>query len=97
MISQSTRTTIPTTEALLRPEVTDEVYDNIKRKRLQAKAAYGKHANQLPEHQVGEPVRLQQEQASPDISGTNPPSQTTRDAGSPAKSLLVAKADSLVK
>lgn len=38
-----------------------------------------------------------QEQASPDISGTNLPSQTSPDVGSPAKSLPDAKAGSPVK
>ena len=140
-MSRRTRTTIPTTEALLKPEVIDGVYENIKSKRQQAKAAYDKHAKPLLELQVGEPVRLQpvnpkapwekgscvakvgprsflietesgnlyrrnrkfirqdpsQEQASSDISGTNPPGQTSPDAGSPAKSLPDAKADSPVK
>ena len=59
LMSRRTRTTIPTTEALLKPEVIDGVRDNIKRKRQQAKAAYDKHAKPLPELQVGEPVRLQ--------------------------------------
>ena len=35
------------------------MYENIKRKRQQAKAAYDKHAKPLPELHVGEPVRLQ--------------------------------------
>ena len=38
-----------------------------------------------------------QDQASSDISSTNPPSQTSPDAGSPAKSLPDAKADSPVE
>ena len=59
LMSRRTRTTIPTTEALLKHEVADGVYDNIKRKRQQAKAAFDKHATPLPELQVGEPVRLQ--------------------------------------
>lgn len=59
LMSRRTRTTIPTTEALLKPEVADGVYDNIKRKRQQAKAAFDKRATPLPELQVGEPVRLQ--------------------------------------
>lgn len=59
LMSRRTRTTIPTTVALLKPEVIDGVYDNIKRKRQHAKAAYDKHAKPLPELQVGEPVRLQ--------------------------------------
>ena len=58
-MSRRSRTTIPTTEALLKPEVIDGVYENIKRKRQQAKAAYDKHANPLPKLHVGEPVRLQ--------------------------------------
>ena len=44
---------------MLKPEVADGVYDNIKRKRQQAKAAFDKHATPLPELQIGEPVRLQ--------------------------------------
>ena len=59
LMSRRTRTTIPTTEVLLKPEVADGVYDNIKRKRQQAKAAFDKRATPLPELQVGEPVRLQ--------------------------------------
>ena len=59
LMSRRTRTTIPTTEALLKPGVNDGVYENIKRKRQQAKAAYDKHAKPLPELHVGEPVRLQ--------------------------------------
>lgn len=58
LMSRRSRTTIPTTEALLKPEVIDGVYENIKRKRQQAKAAYDKHAKPLPELHVGEPVRL---------------------------------------
>ena len=45
LMSRRTRTTIPTTEALLKPEVADGVYDNIKRKRQQAKAAFDKRAS----------------------------------------------------
>lgn len=137
LMSRRTRTTIPTNVALLKPEVVDGVYDNIKRKRPQVKAAYDKHAKPLPELQVGEPVRLQpvnpkapwekgscvakvgprsflietesgnlyrrnrkfirqdpsQEQASFDISGTNPSSQPSPSAGSSAKSLPDAMAD----
>ena len=59
LMSRRSRTTIPTTEALLKLEVIDGVYENIKRKRQQAKAAYDKHAKPLPELHVGEPVRLQ--------------------------------------
>ena len=59
LMSRRSRTTIPTTEALLKPEVIDGVYENIKRKRQQAKAAYDQHAKPLPELHVGEPVRLQ--------------------------------------
>ena len=59
LMSRRTWTTIPTTEALLKPSVIDGVYENIKRKRQQAKAAYDKHAKPLPELHVGEPVRLQ--------------------------------------
>lgn len=59
LMSRRTRTTIPTTEALLKPGVIDGVYENIKRKRQQAKAAYDKHAKPLPKLHVGEPVRLQ--------------------------------------
>jgi len=59
LMSRRTRTTIPTTEALLKPEVADGVYDNIKRKRQKAKAPFDKHATPLPELQIGEPVRLQ--------------------------------------
>ena len=35
------------------------MYENIKRKRQQAKATSDKHAKPLPELHVGEPVRLQ--------------------------------------
>ena len=59
LMSRRTRTTIPTTEALMKPGVIDGVYENIKRERQQAKAAYDKHAKPLPELHVGEPVRLQ--------------------------------------
>ena len=59
LMSRRTRTTIPTTETLLKPRVIDGVYENIKRKRHQAKAAYNKHAEPLPELHVGEPERLQ--------------------------------------
>ena len=59
LMSRRSRSTIPTTEVLLKPEVIDGVYENIKRKRQQAKAAYDKHAKPLPELHVGEPVRLQ--------------------------------------
>ena len=48
LMSRRTRTTIPITEALLKPEVIDGVHGNIKRKRQQAKAAYNKHAKPLP-------------------------------------------------
>ena len=59
LMSRRTRTTIPTAEVLLKPEVADGVFDNIIRKRQQAKATYDKRARPLPELQVGEPVRLQ--------------------------------------
>ena len=58
-MSRRTRTTIPTAEALLKPEVVEGVHDNIKRKRQQTKATYDKSARPLPELQIGEPVRLQ--------------------------------------
>ena len=58
-MSRRTRTTIPTAEALLKPEIVDSVHDNMKRKRQQTKAAYDKSARPLPELQIGEPVRLQ--------------------------------------
>ena len=59
LMSRRTRTTIPTAEGLLKPEIVDGVHDNIKRKRQQTKAAYDKSARPLPELQIGEPVRLQ--------------------------------------
>ena len=59
LMSRMSRSTIPTTEALLKPGVIDGVYENIKRKRQQAKAAYDKHSKPLPELHVGEAVRLQ--------------------------------------
>ncbi|XP_068675962.1 uncharacterized protein [Montipora foliosa] len=59
LMSRRSRSTIPTTEALLKPGVIDGVYENIKRKRQQAKATYDKHSKPLPELHVGEPVRLQ--------------------------------------
>ena len=37
-MSRRTRTTIPTAEALLKPEVVEGVHDNIKRKRQQTKS-----------------------------------------------------------
>ena len=43
-MSQRKRTTIPTTEALPKPDVTVGVYDNIKRKRKQGLGNHGKHA-----------------------------------------------------
>ena len=52
LMSRSSRTTIPTTEALLKAEVIDGVYENIKRKRQRAKAAYEK----LLLLEVAEPV-----------------------------------------
>ena len=58
-MSRRTRTTIPTAEALLKPEVVEGVHDNINRKRQQTKATYDKSARPLPELQIGEPVRLQ--------------------------------------
>ena len=50
---------MPTTKALLKLEAADEIYDNIKRKRQQAKEVYDKHAKPFPGLEVGEPVRLQ--------------------------------------
>ena len=58
-MSRRTRTTIPTAEALLKPEVVEGLHDNIKRKRQQTKATYDKSARPLPDLQTGEPVRLQ--------------------------------------
>ena len=58
-MSRRTQTTIPTAEALLKPEVVEGVYDNIKRKRQQTKATYDKSARPLPDLQTGEPLRLQ--------------------------------------
>ena len=59
LMSRRTRTTIPTAEALLKPEVVEGVHENIKRKGQQTKATYDKSARPLPELQVGEPVGLQ--------------------------------------
>ena len=59
LMSRRTRTTIPTTEALINPKVADGVNDNIKRKRQQAKAGHDKHAKPPPKLQLGEPITLQ--------------------------------------
>ena len=59
LMSRRTQTTIPTAEALLRPEVVEGMHDNIKRKRQQTKATYDKSVRPLPELQIGAPVRLQ--------------------------------------
>ena len=57
LMSRRTRTTIPTAEALHKPEVAEDVHDNIKRKRQQTKATYDKSARPLQELQIGERVR----------------------------------------
>ena len=57
VMSRRTRTTIPTAETLLKPEVVEVVHDNIKQKRPQTKATYDKSARPLPELQIGETVR----------------------------------------
>ena len=59
LMSRRTRTTIPTAEALLKPEIVESVHDNMKRRGQQTKAAYDKSARPLPELQIGEQVRLQ--------------------------------------
>ncbi|XP_022785990.1 uncharacterized protein K02A2.6-like [Stylophora pistillata] len=46
LMSRRTRTTIPTNVALLKPEVVDGVYDNIKRKRCRPK----QHMTNMPNH-----------------------------------------------
>lgn len=46
-MSHRTRTTIPTCEVLLKPQVADGVYGNLKRKRHVAKASLDKHAKPL--------------------------------------------------
>ena len=59
LVSRRTKTRIPTTLGLLKPQVVDGVPDDIKLKRQKAKTAYDKHARPLPELETGEPVRLQ--------------------------------------
>ena len=59
LMSRRTRTTIPTAQALLKPEVVEGVHENIKRKGQRTKATNDKSARPLPELQVGEPVGLQ--------------------------------------
>lgn len=56
LVSRRTKTRIPTTLGLLKPQVVDGVPDDIKLKRQKAKTAYDKHARPLPELETGEPV-----------------------------------------
>ena len=55
LISRRTRTFLPTSENLLRPQVVDNIQEKIKLKHQKAKLFHNKHA-QLPELEIGQPV-----------------------------------------
>ena len=59
LMSRRTRTLLPITEILLRPQVVEGVSDDIKARKQKAKFHYDKTARDLPELIIGEPVRLQ--------------------------------------
>ena len=59
LMSRRTRTLIPTTDKLLEPQVAQGVQEDIKHRKQKAKFQYDKTAKDLPELNIGEPVRLQ--------------------------------------
>jgi hypothetical protein len=69
--SRRTRTTMPTAEALLKPQVASGVYDTIVQRRRKAKAYYDRGAKRLPELEIGETVRLQPDRPRQTSSQTN--------------------------
>ena len=56
LISCWTRTFLPTSENLLQPQVVENVPEKIKLKCQKAKLFHDKHARQLPELEIGQPV-----------------------------------------
>ena len=56
LISRRTRTFLPTSENLLQPQVVENVQEKIKLKCQKAKLFHDKHAHQLPELEIGQPV-----------------------------------------
>ena len=56
LMSRRTRGTLPISKELLKPSIVDDVPEKIKRKRQRAKLAHDKHARQLPELDIGQPV-----------------------------------------
>ncbi|PFX33792.1 Retrovirus-related Pol polyprotein from transposon 17.6 [Stylophora pistillata] len=98
LMSRRTRTTIPTNVALLRPEVIDDKHANMQNhcpsskweNQVQRTDHWTTHASRNRKFIRQDPS---QEQASLDISGTNPSSQPSPSAGSLANSLTDAMAD----
>ena len=66
LMSRRTRTTMPTAEMLLKPEVADGIEEHTKLRRQKAKQNYDKTAKPLPELEIGENVKLQSVKTKPD-------------------------------
>ncbi|XP_041374178.1 uncharacterized protein K02A2.6-like [Gigantopelta aegis] len=58
LMSQRTRHSLPIADVLLKPQVIEHVYDNIKLKRQKAKLHYDKHAKELSDLQIGQQIRM---------------------------------------
>ena len=58
LMSRRTRSVVPTKSTLLHPQVLERVPEKIKKKRQEAKFWQDQHAKELPELQIGEPVRV---------------------------------------
>ena len=66
LMSRRTRTTMPTAEMLLKPEVADGIEEHTKLQRQKAKQHFDKTAKPLPELEIGENVKLQSVKTKPD-------------------------------
>ena len=66
LMSRRTRTTMPTAEMLLKPEVADGIEEHTKLRGQKAKQHYDKTAKPLPELEIGENVKLQSVKTKPD-------------------------------
>ncbi|XP_062603597.1 uncharacterized protein K02A2.6-like [Saccostrea cucullata] len=58
LMSRRTRHSLPLSQELLQPKLVDDVADKVKFKRQKAKFYYDKSAKELPELEIGQPVRM---------------------------------------
>lgn len=58
LMSRRTRHSLPMSQELLQPKLVDDVTDKVKFKRQKAKFYYDRTTKELPELEIGQPVRM---------------------------------------